>query len=130
MPYIINYKTSLKDIKVLLEKCDELIINNKNKWQALARFNTNDFVSLIYEIKNCESQEKITICAILRRIIETILTLQILNNKKSVKKKFKYQGFCSYFDFFVKKKLNEKLKLYILRNVVIININMLFLSYD
>lgn len=65
---------------------------------------------MIYEIKNCESQEKISICAILRRIIETIFTLQILNNKKSIKNEFKYEGFYSYCEFLYKEKIKWRIR--------------------
>lgn len=110
VPYIVNYKTSLNEIKDSLEKCNEMIDKITKKWEDSNNWWKLDVFSIIYKIKSLDSQEKTTICATLRRIIETIFELQILNNEDCCKKKFKYKNFSYYYKFLNSHKINWKIR--------------------
>lgn len=108
--YIYNYNINLKNIKYMLIKCQELIDNNILKWLNFAKSSRSDIHTTIIELNECESQEKLITCTFLRRILEIIFNLQILNNKDSVKNKFNPRGLFSYYNFLKKENIEWKIR--------------------
>lgn len=110
LPYITTYKANLIEIKNMINKCYELININMGKWinyNNTPKLNMTDFV---YELKKCETDEKVIVCTLLRRIIETIFALQIFNNRNSLSGNFVHRGLNSYYKFFKKENIDWKIK--------------------
>lgn len=110
LPYITRYNINLKEIKGMLLTCEKLINDNRKKWYEFFTKKTSDIKTLLEGLKPCESQEKIIVCTFLRRIIETIFELQILNNKDSIKNKFKPLGIYSYYKFLSDENIDWKIR--------------------
>lgn len=110
--YIDIYNLNLKEMKEMLFECQNLISKNIEKWGNFASSSDNikDIRTLLHNLKECESQEKVIVSTLLRRILETIFELHIQNNKKSIKKNPKQIGFSLYFKFLKDENIDLKIK--------------------
>lgn len=115
-PYIATYNANLHEIKKMIETCRALIYQNMVNWASYNSAPKLNMINIIYELKKCETEEKVIVCTLLRRIIETIFALKVLNNKNSSNGNYKNQGLSSYYKFFKKENIDWKIKTLIVVN--------------